>query len=143
MVRDQSTTETKRFSRLLPSNRKGVISLLISLTGLLALFIGLIFYAFLPETQNTAITTIVLGILLILIGMLISYKEVLGFIIQKKGRYSINSSIMVMAFILIGVLIYVLAARNSIRIDTTATRQYSLANQTTEISKATAPSESK
>ncbi len=133
MVRDQSTTETKRFSRLLPSNRKGVISLLISLTGLLALFIGLIFYAFLPETQNTAITTIVLGILLILIGMLISYKEVLGFIIQKKGRYSINSSIMVMAFILIGVLIYVLAARNSIRIDTTATRQYSLANQTTEI----------
>ncbi|MFL2627802.1 MAG: GldG family protein [Dehalococcoidia bacterium] len=133
MVRDQSTTETKRFSRLLPSNRKGVISFLISLTGLLALFIGLIFYAFLPETQNTAITTIVLGILLILIGMLISYKEVLGFIIQKKGRYSINSSIMVMAFILIGVLIYVLAARNSIRIDTTATRQYSLANQTTEI----------
>ncbi|MAR14328.1 MAG: hypothetical protein CL717_01200 [Chloroflexi bacterium] len=133
MVRDQSTTETKRFSRLLPSNRKGVISLLISLTGLLALFIGLIFYAFLPETQNTAITTIVLGILLILIGMLISYKEVLGFIIQKKGRYSINSSIMVMAFILIGVLIYVLVARNSIRIDTTATRQYSLANQTTEI----------
>lgn len=133
MVRDQSTTETKRFSRLLPSNRKGVISLLISLTGLLALFIGLIFYAFLPETQNTAITTIVLGILLILIGMLISYKDILGFIIQKKGRYSINSSIMVMAFILIGVLIYVLAARNSIRIDTTATRQYSLANQTTEI----------
>jgi len=133
MVRDQSTTETKRFSRILPSNRKGVISLLISLTGLLALFIGLIFYAFLPETQNTAITTIVLGILLILIGMLISYKDVLGFIIQKKGRYSINSSIMVMAFILIGVLIYVLAARNSIRIDTTATRQYSLANQTTEI----------
>ena len=55
MVRDQSTTETKRFSRILPSNRKGVISLLISLTGLLALFIGLIFYAFLPETQNTAI----------------------------------------------------------------------------------------
>ena len=133
MVRDQSTTGTKRLSRILPSNRKGVISLLISLTGLLALFIGLIFYGFLPETQNTAITTMVLGILLILIGMFISYKDILGFIIQKKGRYSINSSIMVFAFILIGVLIYVLAARNSIRIDTTATRQYSLASQTTEI----------
>ena len=133
MVRDQSNTGTKRLSRLLPSNRKGVISLLISLTGLLALFIGLIFYGFLPESRNTAITTIVLGILLILVGMFISYRDILGFIIQKKGRYSINSSIMVFAFILIGVLIYVLAARNSIRIDTTATRQYSLASQTTEI----------
>ena len=65
MVRDQSTTGTKRLSRILPSNRKGVISLLISLTGLLALFICLIFYGFLPETQNTAITTMVLGVLLI------------------------------------------------------------------------------
>ena len=119
MVRDQSNTGTNRLSRLLPSNRKGVISLLISLTGLLALFIGLIFYGFLPESRNTAITTIVLGILLILVGMFISYRDILGFIIQKKGRYSINSSIMVFAFILIGVLIYVLAARNSIRIDTT------------------------
>jgi ABC-type uncharacterized transport system involved in gliding motility auxiliary subunit len=133
MARSQSTTSTNRFSRLLPSNRKGIISLLISIIGLLALFIGLIFYGFLPETQNTAITTIVIGTLFILIGILISYKEIVGFIIQKKGRYSINSSIMVIAFILIGVLIYVLAARNSVRLDTTATRQYSLASQTTEI----------
>ena len=101
--------------------------------GVIALVIGVVLLALSEELDGTAYTSMIAGLILLLVALLTSLEPVLHAITGKRGRYGTNTAIMVVAF---GALILsadVLAFRNPERFDITATKQFSLADQTLKL----------
>ncbi|MBI4202409.1 MAG: GldG family protein [Chloroflexi bacterium] len=114
----------------IPTTARGVVSLILSIGGILGLFLGAIVLLFFPELRNTGYTVAAVGGILLLVGVMLSFNAIRQSVTARRGRYSTNTIVMIVAFILLATLVYVVASRNAVRWDTTATRQFSLASQT-------------
>ena len=114
---------------------RGGLSLVITIVGGVSIFLGLILLLFLQEMRGTAYTVLAIGGILLLIALMTSFVTVRESITGRRGRYSTNTVVMIVAFITLVVLVYVVVVRNPQRWDTTATRQFSLAPQTLDILK--------
>ncbi len=127
----QSGTLASNLLRGLARGRE--ISAIAAGLGVVALVIGVALLALSEELDATAYTTMIAGLILLLVALLTSLEPVLHAITGKRGRYGTNTAIMVVA---VGALILsadVLAFRNSERFDITATKQFSLADQTLKL----------
>lgn len=130
---ETSGTLASFIQRAIPSTAKGTVSAILAFGGILSLLVGTLFWLFFLELKGTSYTVLAIGGILILVAALISFTAVRQSITGRRGRYSSNTAVMVIAFVTLGLLIYLVGARNPIRWDVTATQQFSLAPQTLSI----------
>ncbi|MBI2170942.1 MAG: GldG family protein [Chloroflexi bacterium] len=131
----QETTGTlaSAIQRAIPSTAKGIVSLALALGGVLGLLFGGVVLLFLRELQGAGYTVLAVGGILLLAGLMLSFTAVRQSVTGRRGRFSTNTIVMIMAFLVLAVLVYAVGARNPVRWDATATKQFSLAPQTVSI----------
>ena len=129
---DQQTSQTlASLMRRIPF--RGAVSLVIALAGVVIFFIGLVLLVFIPELRGPAVVVIVLSGIFLVVSLMLSLNTVVQSVTGRRGRYGLNTVIMVAAFLTLGSLIYVLGVNTAFRWDLTATRQFSLAPHTLSI----------
>jgi len=108
-------------------------SILLLISGALSVLFGATSYFLIVEIKDFALSVIIAGATLSLLGVLISPKSTALIFKGRRGRYGTNSLIMLIAFISIAILTNSFFILNSYRLDTTATRVFSLSKQTEKI----------
>jgi len=100
------------------------------LAGIVALVAGIALVAFVPSMALYGFINIGIGVFLIGLIALISLSSVVAAFFSRTGRYGVNSTVMLLAFTGIIVVISIISFENSKRIDMTATNHFSLAQRT-------------
>ena len=114
----------------------GGLSTTFATAGVVALVIGLILLIFFTEDLRLySYILVVAGGSSVLLSMSISFQTVSQAITGRRGRYSTNTAVMVVAFIAIAAVINFLAYENPSRNDVTATDQFSLNPRTVRLLK--------
>ncbi|PKB79732.1 MAG: hypothetical protein BZY88_11785 [SAR202 cluster bacterium Io17-Chloro-G9] len=103
------------------------------LAGIVGLVAGISLVAFVPSLRLYGYINISIGIVLIGLIALISLSSVIAAFYSRTGRYGVNSSIMLVAFTGIIVVISIISFENNSRVDVTATNQFSLAQRTRDV----------
>ncbi|MBI2165326.1 MAG: GldG family protein [Chloroflexi bacterium] len=109
------------------------ISLLLAVAGGVALVGGAILFLWVPDIRQFAITLMALAGVFLLLALVSSYAVVRAAVVGRRGRYTTNTFVMITTLLGIVILVNFIAFRNSIRMDTTATRQFTLADQTIKV----------
>jgi len=104
--------------------------------GLGMILAGLIVYSLTAVMAWTVYLPLILGCALLLASITLQFREIRAGLTTRSARFGSNALLMVL--ILLGILIVanIFAARFSWRLDTTAARQFSLAEQTRNILKS-------
>ena len=100
------------------------------LAGIVALVAGIALVAFVPSMALYGFINIGIGVFLIGLVALISLSSVVAAFFSRTGRYGVNSTVMLLAFTGIIVVVSIISFENSKRIDMTATNQFRLAQRT-------------
>lgn len=88
---------------------------------------------FLTDLPESALGLLILGLVLILIYIIGALREIQDFLLSKHGRYSTNTAIMVIVFVVIMVLANFLGITYHKRFDFTSSNKFTLAPQTQRI----------
>jgi hypothetical protein len=113
------------------------IQVMLLLVGAGATLIGVIVWLFIRDLASTGLLVLGIGAILLLIDAAISWRAVGSAIFGRRGRYGLNTVILVIAFIAISAilnwLVFWLSDRPDpmgwLRVDTTATKQFNLSDQ--------------
>ena len=108
----------------------GFWSAVVGVVGVLALVIGGVLYLTLQETRDFSITVIIIALVLLFLALVLSPRAVAIFLGGRQGRFGGNVVVMTIAFFVIVILINFLLFRSPTRIDVTATRVFTLSDQT-------------
>lgn len=128
---EDSRVSRTLFSFMEPAlNRIGTYGAPMVLAGIIGLAAGVALVAFVPSMSLYGFINIGIGIFLIGLIALISLSSVVAAFFSRTGRYGVNSTIMLLAFTGIIVVISIISFENTKRIDMTATNQFSLAQRT-------------
>jgi len=103
------------------------------LAGIIALVAGVSLVAFVPSLRLYGLINIFIGVFLIGTIALISLSSVIAAFYSRTGRYGVNSTVMLLAFTGIIVVISLISFENNRRVDLTATNQFSLAQRTRDV----------
>lgn len=104
-----------------------------TLAGIASLVLGSILVIFLPDLDTYGFILLIIGSALLAIAVFASYRTVRRAVTGRRGRYTTNTAIMVIAFLGIAGVANFLAFENTARIDVTSTKQFSLAPRTVEL----------
>ncbi len=134
---DPPAAASPAFFRLLerPVDVVGSFSAPILIAGIIALIAGAVVAGFVESMRIYGYVDMGIGGGLILIVALIYESSVIAAFFSRTGRYGINASIMVVAFIGIIVVINFVSFQNNSRSDVTATNQFSLHSTTKQLLK--------
>ena len=113
----------------------GGLSTAFASAGIASLVLGIILLIFVPGLRLYSYIILAVGAGLILIALVLSFQTVSRAVTGRRGRYSTNTTVMVVAFIGIAAVVNFLAFENPARMDVTATKQFSLAPRTVELLK--------
>lgn len=108
-------------------------SIIAATTGITALVLGSSIYFAFKSLSDLALWVILAGSILIFIAILISPRAIAMFVVGRRGRYGVNAAIMTAAFFVIILVANFLMYTNPTRIDVTATRVFSLSQQTSQV----------
>ena len=103
----------------------GIVSLLVS--GIVELVAS--------QLRGTVFAFLVLGLLLILVAAFTGFNSLKSSLGTRRGLYSFNTGVMILLFLAVASVIIFIGAKNNARFDVTATNEFSLSGQTTEILK--------
>ena len=101
--------------------------------GIVGIVVGIVLLIFISDLKIYAQIIMGLGGGALALSMAISYRTVGRAVTGRQGRYSVNTVIMVTAFIGIAGVLYFIAFENTKRLDVTATNQFSLASRTIDL----------
>ena len=101
--------------------------------GIIGLVIGVVVVAFVSSMRLYGFIDIIIGAVLLGLVAAVFFSNVLAAFVSRTGRYGLNTLILVGAFTGIIVVANVVSFENSIRMDVTATNQFSLATRTKEV----------
>ena len=104
-----------------------------AIVGLIATLGGIIVFLTVDELQNFAVSVLIIGLTLLFIALVLSPRAIAVFMAGRQGRYGANIAVMTVAFFVIMILINFLMFRSPTRLDVTATRVFSLSQQTTQV----------
>ena len=131
------------FSRLASSIKQNIRSVKqgVLLSGLLSIVLGFIIWIFLRDISQIGLWFILVGLILLILLGLLSWRNILFFIFGRRGRYGLNSSIIFITslglIIVINSLLYWLVSQPNqpewLRVDTTATKQFILEDQAVKV----------
>ncbi len=108
---------------------------LAAVLGLVSLFIAILVRFFLKELTESFIGLLILGLILLLIFAIGARVEIAAFLRSKRGRYGVNTIVMVIIFILIMICANYLGIIKHRRFDVTASGKFTLAPQTVNVIK--------
>jgi ABC-type uncharacterized transport system involved in gliding motility auxiliary subunit len=103
--------------------------------GILSLFLILPVRLFLPELRESVLGLLILGLLLLLIAVIGTWKSILDYIVSKQARYGLNTLVLILLFIAVLILANILGIIKQHRFDLTASGTFTLAPQTVNIVK--------
>ena len=101
--------------------------------GVAGIVLGAVLAIFISDLRFYSYILLGAGAVLLLISMSVSYRTVSAAITGRRGRYTANTVVMVIAFAGIAAVVNFIAFENSARMDVTATKKFSLAPRTTEL----------
>ena len=107
-----------------------------AVVGLIATVTGIIVFLTVDELRNFAVSVLIIGLVLLFIALVLSPRAIAVFMAGRQGRYGANIAVMTIAFFIIVILINFLLFRSPTRIDVTATRVFSLSQQTEKVLEA-------
>ena len=101
--------------------------------GVIAVVIGAALFITVDELRDLAVSTLIVGLVLLFIALALSPRAVAIFMAGRQGRWGANVAIMTAAFFVIVILVNFLLFRTTARFDTTSTRVFTLAQQTRQV----------
>ena len=110
----------------------------LALAGVLILVIGVLIWIFLRDLENYSYIVMGIGLLVLVVDAAISFDAVRYAVFGRRGRYGLNTAIVLIAFVAIAVVInfviYWAVGRPDppgfLRVDTTSTKQFIVSDQT-------------
>ena len=111
----------------------GFWSFVAAVVGIVALLAGGAMYFTVEELREFSVSVIVIGIVLVFLALVLSPRAIAIFLVGRQGRYGSNIVVLTVAFFIIVLLVNFLLYRNPTRVDVTATRIFTLSDQTVQI----------
>ena len=133
---DELTDETPLRDRILASARS--IRQALAIAGVATLVLGALIWIFVRDLENYAYIVMGVGLVILLIDAAISFDAVRFAVFGRRGRYGLNTAIVLIAFLVIATLLnfvifWALERPNPpgfLRVDTTSTKQFIVSDQT-------------
>ena len=104
-----------------------------AVVGIVATVVGVVGFLTVEPLRDFAVSVLIIGLVLLFVAIVLSPRAIAIFMAGRQGRYGANLAIMTAAFFIIVILINFLLFRNPTRLDVTATRVFSLSQQTVKI----------
>ena len=114
----------------------GGLSTTFASVGVIGLVLGLTLLIFVSDLRTYGYIILIIAAVLILASLTISFRTVGAALRGRRGRYSTNTIVMIVALLGIAAVVAFLAFENTYRADVTSTKQFSLFPRTEEILKA-------
>ena len=133
MVRQPDRRESAGLGLVDSLKSTGFWSAIGAVVGVVAALVGVALFITVDELRNLAVSVLIIGLVLLFIALVLSPRAVAIFMAGRQGRWGANLAIMTFAFFAIVILINLLLFRTPARVDVTATRVFSLAEQTRQI----------
>ena len=133
MVRQPDSRQTASADLLDALKSAGFWSAIGAVVGVIATIAGVVLFLTIDELRNFSITVLIAGLILLFVALVLSPRAVAIFMAGRQGRYGANVAIMTVAFFAIVALINFLMYLSPQRIDVTATRVFTLAQQTARV----------
>ena len=133
MARPQDRRQSISTDLLDTVKSTGFWSAIGAIVGLVATIAGVVLFLTIDELSNFAISVLIIGLVLLFIALVLSPRAVAIFMAGRQGRYGTNVAIMTVAFFIILILLNFLLFRSPSRLDVTATRIFSPAQQTLQV----------
>ncbi len=111
----------------------GLWSAIGAVVGIVAVIVGIVVYLTILPLRDFAISVLIIGLVLLFVALVLSPRSIAMFMAGRQGRYGTNVAVMTVAFFVIVILINLLLFRNPTRLDVTATRVFSLSQQTVQV----------
>ena len=111
----------------------GFWSFVAAVVGVVALVAGGAMYFTVEELREFSVSVIIIGIVLVFLALVLSPRAIAIFLVGRQGRYGSNIVVLTIAFFIIVLLVNFLLYRNPTRVDVTATRIFTLSEQTVQI----------
>lgn len=133
---DELSDDTPFLQRIMASARS--IRQALALAGVLTLVLGALIWVFVRDLENYAYIVMGIGLVILLVDAAISFDAVRFAVFGRRGRYGLNTAIVLIAFVaiasLLNFVIYWALERPDppgyLRIDTTSTKQFIVSDQT-------------
>lgn len=109
--------------------------LIIGLIGFFAVAAGGVIYAIKGMMDASSIALIWVGLLALLYYFYVSFPELKASLTGRSAKYGANTAFMIVVFFMILVLISYMSSRYKVRWDLTATKRYTLSDQSRKIVK--------
>lgn len=109
---------------------------IVGLIGLLAVAAGGVTYAIRGAVEAYSIGLLWVGLLALLYYFYVSFPDLKASLTGRSAKYGANTAFMIVVFFLILVLISFMSSRYKVRWDLTATKRYTLSDQSRNIVKA-------
>ena len=135
MARAQDRRQSISMDLLDTLKSTGFWSAIGAVVGLVATVAGVVLFLTIDELRNFSISVLIIGLVLLFVALVLSPRAVAIFMAGRQGRYGTNVAIMTVAFFIILILLNFLLFRTPSRLDVTATRIFSPAQQTQAWSK--------
>lgn len=133
MARQQDRRQSITLDLLDTLKSAGFWSAIGAIVGLIATVAGVVLFLTIDELRNFSISVLIIGLVLLFIALVLSPRAVAIFMAGRQGRYGTNVAIMTIAFFVILILVNFLLFRSPSRLDVTATRIFSPAQQTLQV----------
>ena len=112
----------------------GYASFVLATVGVMSFVGGGILFLLIRDIRTFSLSVVIVGGVFMVLAMVLSPKRVYSALLGRRGRYSTNTLIMTAAFLFVtGIVNFLFFDMISFRGDVTATRQFSLAPQTTQV----------
>ena len=108
-------------------------ALLLTIIGVVAVIGGGALYLWVEELRGFASTLMIVGLGILLAALISSFVTVKKALTGQRGRYALNALVIILVGLTIIILLNFISYDNSIRTDTTATRHFSLSQQTIDL----------
>ena len=133
MVEQSSGGDSLKQLMLSSLQSTGFWSFVAAVVGIVALIAGGAMYFTVEEIREFSVTVIIIGIVLVFLALVLSPRAIAIFLVGRQGRYGSNIVVLTVAFFAIVILVNLLLFRNPTRVDVTATRVFTLSDQTVQI----------
>ncbi|MBN2356521.1 GldG family protein [candidate division KSB1 bacterium] len=105
------------------------------MTGLFLILLGLILYSILGTWNNWLYAPLIVGGVLVIAYLILEFEEIKRGLSSRSTKFGSNAALMIVIVFGILIVLNIFTSRFSWRLDTTAAKQFSLAEQTRNILK--------
>ena len=108
-------------------------TVIFAILGLVSMVVGLLMSLILPQTGILAWGLIAFGLILVIAAAVMDFRKVKGAVTSKRGKYGTSTSVMVIVFAGIVVLVNAISVGVNHQFDFTALSQFTLTSQTKDV----------